>query len=58
MLLRLYWYLLSRLLQDSKGLAGSGCGYRRGLSGRGVEMDHTVIAAAEVAHTGLIEHGG
>ena len=56
MLLRLY--LLSRLLQDSKGLAGSGCGYRRGLSGRGVEMDHTVIAGAEVAHTGLIEHGG
>src|SRR5437762_3918466 len=42
--------LLSRLLQDSKGLAGSGCGYRGRLSGRAFEVDHTIFAGAEVTH--------
>ena len=49
--------LLNRLLQDSKGLAGSGCGYRGRLSGGAFEVDHTIFAGAEVAHTGLVEHG-
>ena len=46
-----------RLLQDSKGLAGSGRGYRGRLSSGTFEVDDTIFAGAEVAHTGLVEHG-
>src|SRR2546426_2107382 len=49
--------LLNRLLQDSKSLAGSGCGYRGRLSGGAFEVNHSIFAGAEVAHTGLVEHG-
>ena len=52
--LGLYWYSADRLLQDSEGLAGRGRGYGSGLPSGAFEMDHTVIAGAEVAHTGLI----
>ena len=44
----------SRLLQDSKGLAGSGRGYRGGLSSRAFEVNDTIFAGAEVAHAGLL----
>ena len=52
--LGLDWYSADRLLQDSEGLAGRGRGYGSGLPSGAFEMDHTVIAGAEVAHTGLI----
>ena len=47
----------SRLLQDSKGLAGSGRGYRGGLSSLAFEVNDTIFAGTEVAHAGLVEHG-
>jgi len=49
--------LLNRLLQDSKGLAGSGRGYRGGLSSLAFEVNDTIFAGTEVAHAGLVEHG-